>query len=183
VDSSRASPLPQQHFSLKHFADDIVGFVARQPHTLQQRIRDVFIWPGADAAATQQAHSQTHQVRVLGVIAVVARVVLEAQRGGQLSGHVPVAHQPRADLFTADAQQVLLDVAVAQVRVDLQVAADQREVRREDVGAGQAKYKQLAFMTGIQDKSIQIKGNPALVIWFQGLTKYLKPRKKPSNVR
>ena len=43
----------------------------------------------------------------------------------------------------------------------------------------QAKNKQLAFMTGIQDKSIQIKGNPALVMWFQGLTKYLKPRKKP----
>ena len=45
----------------------------------------------------------------------------------------------------------------------------------------QAKNKQLAFMTGIQDKSIQIKGNPALVIWFQGLTKYLKPRKKPTT--
>ncbi|NWD76632.1 helicase [Pseudomonas gingeri] len=43
----------------------------------------------------------------------------------------------------------------------------------------QAKNKQLAFMTGIQDKSIQIKGNPALVMWFQGLMKYLKPRKKP----
>ena len=42
----------------------------------------------------------------------------------------------------------------------------------------QAKNKQLAFMTGIQDKSIQIKGNPALVMWFQGLTKYLKPKKK-----
>lgn len=42
----------------------------------------------------------------------------------------------------------------------------------------QAKNKQLAFMQGIQDKSIQIKGNPALVIWFQGLMKYLKPRKK-----
>ncbi|MDD1956404.1 MULTISPECIES: helicase [Pseudomonas] len=42
----------------------------------------------------------------------------------------------------------------------------------------QAKNKQLAFMQGIQDKSIQIKGNPALVIWFQGLMKYLMPRKK-----
>ncbi|KPB55705.1 Uncharacterized protein AC511_4416 [Pseudomonas coronafaciens pv. oryzae] len=42
----------------------------------------------------------------------------------------------------------------------------------------QAKNKQLAFMRGIQDKDIQIKGSPALVIWFQGLTKYLKPRKK-----
>ncbi|MDB5981389.1 MAG: hypothetical protein JWQ69_2404 [Pseudomonas sp.] len=42
----------------------------------------------------------------------------------------------------------------------------------------QAKNKQLAFMQGIQDKDIQIKGNPGLVIWFQGLTKYLKPRKK-----
>jgi len=41
-----------------------------------------------------------------------------------------------------------------------------------------AKNKQLAFMQGIQDKSIQIKGNPALVIWFQGLMKYLMPRKK-----
>jgi len=41
----------------------------------------------------------------------------------------------------------------------------------------QAGNKQLAFMQGIQDKSIQIKGNPALVIWFQGLMKYLKPKK------
>ncbi|WP_295476720.1 helicase [uncultured Pseudomonas sp.] len=42
----------------------------------------------------------------------------------------------------------------------------------------QATNKQLAFMQGIQNKDIQIKGNPALVIWFQGLTRYLKPRKK-----
>ncbi|NIF18926.1 helicase [Pantoea sp. Cy-639] len=42
----------------------------------------------------------------------------------------------------------------------------------------QASNKQLAFMQGIQDKNIQIKGNPALVIWFQGLMKYLKPKKK-----
>lgn len=42
----------------------------------------------------------------------------------------------------------------------------------------QAKNKQLAFMQGIQDKTIQIKGNPALVIWFQGIMKYLKPKKK-----
>nr|WP_314875202.1 helicase [uncultured Pseudomonas sp.] len=42
----------------------------------------------------------------------------------------------------------------------------------------QASNKQLAFMQGIQDKNIQIKGNPALVIWFQGLMKYLKPRKR-----
>jgi hypothetical protein len=42
----------------------------------------------------------------------------------------------------------------------------------------QAKNKQLAFMQGIQDKTIQIKGNPALVIWFQGLAKYLKPKTK-----
>ena len=41
----------------------------------------------------------------------------------------------------------------------------------------QAKNKQLAFMQGIQDKSIQLKGNPALVMWFQGLMKYLVPRK------
>jgi hypothetical protein len=41
----------------------------------------------------------------------------------------------------------------------------------------QAKNKQLAFMQGIQDKTVQIKGNPALVVWFQGMMKYLKPRK------
>jgi hypothetical protein len=44
-----------------------------------------------------------------------------------------------------------------------------------------AKNKQLAFMQGIQNKDIQIEGNPALVIWFQGLTKYLLPKKaKPA---
>lgn len=42
----------------------------------------------------------------------------------------------------------------------------------------QAGNKQLAFMQGIQDKNIQIKGNPALVMWFQGLMKYLRPKKK-----
>lgn len=42
----------------------------------------------------------------------------------------------------------------------------------------QAKNKQLVFMKGIQDQDIQIKGNPGLVIWFQGLMKYLKPKKK-----
>jgi hypothetical protein len=42
----------------------------------------------------------------------------------------------------------------------------------------QAKNKQLAFMQGIQDKNILIKGNPGLAIWFQGLTKFLKPKKK-----
>ncbi|MDH4655960.1 MULTISPECIES: helicase [unclassified Pseudomonas] len=41
-----------------------------------------------------------------------------------------------------------------------------------------AKNKQLAFMQGIQNKDIQIQGNPALVIWFQGLTKHLVPKKK-----
>jgi hypothetical protein len=40
-----------------------------------------------------------------------------------------------------------------------------------------AKNKQLAFMQGIQDKHIQIQGNPALVMWFQGLASRLKPRK------
>ncbi|MHA6491627.1 helicase [Pseudomonas borbori] len=44
-----------------------------------------------------------------------------------------------------------------------------------------AKNKQLAFMQGIQNKDIQIQGNPALVMWFQGLTKYLMPKKKSSE--
>ena len=41
-----------------------------------------------------------------------------------------------------------------------------------------AKNKQLAFMQGIQDKNIRIEGNPALVMWFQGLFKYIVPKKK-----
>ena len=45
-----------------------------------------------------------------------------------------------------------------------------------------AKNKQLAFMQGIQNKDIQIQGNPALVMWFQGLTKYLAPKNsKPAS--
>lgn len=41
-----------------------------------------------------------------------------------------------------------------------------------------AKNKQLAFMQGIQNKDIQISGNPALVLWFQGLTQLLGAQKK-----
>lgn len=41
-----------------------------------------------------------------------------------------------------------------------------------------AANKQLAFMQGIQNKDIQIQGNPALVLWFQGLTQLLGPRQK-----
>lgn len=44
-----------------------------------------------------------------------------------------------------------------------------------------AQNKQLAFMQGIQNKDIQIQGNPALVIWFQGLTKYLRPKKRKTD--
>ena len=44
-----------------------------------------------------------------------------------------------------------------------------------------SKNKQLAFMQGIQNKDIQIQGNPALVIWFQGLTKHLVPKKKAAE--
>ena len=41
-----------------------------------------------------------------------------------------------------------------------------------------SKNKQLAFMQGIQNKDIQIQGNPMLVMWFQGLMKHLMPKKK-----
>lgn len=37
-----------------------------------------------------------------------------------------------------------------------------------------AKNKQQAFMEGIQNGNVYINGNPALVLWFQGLTRYLK---------
>ena len=35
-----------------------------------------------------------------------------------------------------------------------------------------------AFMKGIQDKNIVISGDLSLVMWFQGISKYLKPKKK-----
>jgi len=35
-----------------------------------------------------------------------------------------------------------------------------------------------AFMEGIQSKDLVISGNFAEVMWFQGLTKFLKPTKK-----
>ncbi len=40
-----------------------------------------------------------------------------------------------------------------------------------------AKNKQLAFMQGIQEKNIKVEGDAALVIWFQGLFKYIMPKK------
>lgn len=40
-----------------------------------------------------------------------------------------------------------------------------------------AKNKQLAFMQGIQDKTVQIQGDTAQVMWFQGLMKYLIAKK------
>lgn len=33
-----------------------------------------------------------------------------------------------------------------------------------------------AFMKGIQDKSIKIDGDLALVMWFQSIVKYIKPK-------
>ncbi|NLY12218.1 MAG: helicase [Gammaproteobacteria bacterium] len=46
-----------------------------------------------------------------------------------------------------------------------------------------AKNKQLAFMQGIQDKNIQIQGNTAMVMWFQGLMKYLMPKKSKAKAQ
>ncbi|MBF7728740.1 helicase [Pseudomonas sp. N040] len=41
-----------------------------------------------------------------------------------------------------------------------------------------ARDKQSAFLRGIQNRDIRIKGNPLLLIWFQGLTRHLLPVKK-----
>lgn len=35
-----------------------------------------------------------------------------------------------------------------------------------------------AFMKGIQEKNIKIDGDLSLVMWFQGIVKYVKPRSK-----
>lgn len=44
-----------------------------------------------------------------------------------------------------------------------------------------AANKQLAFMQGIQSREVQIKGNPLLLIWFQGLIKLLFARKSAKS--
>jgi len=76
----------QQDFGFEDFANHIIGFFAAQTDTLKQRVGDVFIRPRANPAAAQQAHGQANEVRVFGVGAVVAWVVLEAQGGGSSSG-------------------------------------------------------------------------------------------------
>lgn len=38
-----------------------------------------------------------------------------------------------------------------------------------------------AFMKGIQEKDIIISGDLSLVMWFQSISKYLKPAKKKSK--
>lgn len=35
-----------------------------------------------------------------------------------------------------------------------------------------------AFMKGIQEKDIKISGDLSLVMWFQSITKHMKPKKK-----
>ena len=43
-----------------------------------------------------------------------------------------------------------------------------------------------AFMKGIQEKDIKIDGDLALVMWFQGIVKHIKPRskkKKPTPIK
>lgn len=47
----------------------------------------------------------------------------------------------------------------------------------------QAKNKQLAFMQGIQDKNIKIEGDTMLVMWFQGMMKYLMPKKAKAKTQ
>lgn len=49
---------------------------------------------------------------------------------------------------------------------------------KKGVEALTAKHAQAVFMQGIQNKDIIIQGDPALVMWFQSLTKVLIPKKK-----
>lgn len=51
--------------------------------------------------------------------------------------HVPVTHQPAADLVTIDPQQVLVHLPGGYMRVGFHMPADQLEVRRKDVGQHQ----------------------------------------------
>lgn len=46
-----------------------------------------------------------------------------------------------------------------------------------------AKNKQLAFMQGIQNKDIKITGDTAKVLWFQGLFKYVMPKKSKDSTK
>ena len=85
-----------------------------------------------------------------------------------------------ASLEQPNSPQILLEQE--QPAVDIQLGVDATPVADGIfevcvTATMNAKNKQLAFMQGIQDKSIQIQGNTMLVMWFQGLMKYLMPRK------
>ena len=41
-----------------------------------------------------------------------------------------------------------------------------------------SKNAQLAFMKGIQDKTIRVEGNPMSLMWFQGIAGMVVPKKK-----
>ena len=49
---------------------------------------------------------------------------------------------------------------------------------KEGFEALTAKNPQVAFMKGIQDKSIRVEGNPMSLMWFQGIVGLALPRKK-----
>ncbi len=49
---------------------------------------------------------------------------------------------------------------------------------QEGFAALTAKNAQLAFMKGIQDKSIRVEGNPMSLMWFQGIAAMVVPKKK-----
>ncbi|MTI13086.1 helicase [Sansalvadorimonas verongulae] len=49
---------------------------------------------------------------------------------------------------------------------------------QEGFSALTAKNAQLAFMKGIQDKTIRVEGNPMSLMWFQSIAAMVVPRKK-----
>ena len=49
---------------------------------------------------------------------------------------------------------------------------------QEGFAALTAKNAQLAFMKGIQDKTIRVEGNPMSLMWFQGIAVMVVPKKK-----
>src|SRR5690554_7636591 len=71
------------------------------------------------------------------MFAIVMRVMLMSDGGAYLQRHVPVAHEPAADLVPIDCEQMLVHQPGRHVGVGLHMSADELEMRREDIGQQQ----------------------------------------------
>src|SRR5690606_14209767 len=108
-----------------------------ESEAVEQCLRLVHHRTAAQLPVTQQGQAQIDQIGVLMVLTVIVRIMLVADGSAYLQRHVPVAHQPAADLIPIDPEQMLIYQPGRHVGVGLHMSADELEMRREDIGQQQ----------------------------------------------